>query len=310
LQGRGIDLLRQSGELLPQKRDRLTGRAEFRYRAKDGSEKVGLALSAPRYAAEPAGPQEGADVIVGTTTLVVDVTRERQLEQELQRAQRLELVGRLSSGIAHDFNNLLSVVLSLTELVRANLPAEHPVHADLGRIAQASEQAANLAGQLLAFSKARRLAPHRVEVNAVARRTLELLRAGLPSHIDVRADLAAGELLIQADETQVQQVLMNLCLNARDAMPDGGLLRVETAPVPDGVRLSVEDSGVGMSAHVKAHLFDPFFSTKDRGTGLGLAVVQQIVEGHGGQVDVHSTPGRGARFDVFWPMAPDEGAAP
>jgi PAS domain S-box-containing protein len=274
------------------------GRAEFRYRAKDGSEKSGLAFTEPRCRSDGG--------IIGTTTLIVDLTRERQLEQELLRAQRLELVGRLSSGIAHDFNNLLSVVLSLTELVSSSLPMEHAVHEDLARIKEATEQAANLASQLLAFSKQRHVTTRRVEVNRSVGRSLELLRATFPSRIELRTDLAPEDLFIQADETQVQQVLMNLCLNARDAMPEGGLLSVQTARVSgrgDWVRLTVRDQGTGMTDQVKAHLFDPFFSTKDRGTGLGLAVVQQIVESHGGHVDVSSEPGRGACFDIWWPFS-------
>ncbi len=277
------------------------GRAEFRYRAKDGSEKVGLAIVEPRRRSD--------GEIVGTTTLIVDVTRERQLEQELQRSQRLELVGRLASGIAHDFNNLLSVVLSLTELVGSSLPDDHPVHGDLSRIKDATEQAASLASQLLAFSKQRRIATHRIEVNRVARRTLELLRATLPPRIELKADLAGHDLFIQGDETQMQQVLMNLCLNGRDAMPGGGQLNIQTALVScksDWVRLTVQDTGIGMTDQTKAHLFDPFFSTKDRGTGLGLTVVQQIVESQGGRVEVASESGHGARFDVWWPAAAAE----
>jgi PAS domain S-box-containing protein len=283
------------------------GRTEYRYRAKDGTEKVGFALCEPRR-------QDGQ--VVGTTTLIVDVTRERRLEQELQRAQRLELVGRLAGGVVHDFNNLLTVLLSLTELAHEHLPPDHPVHADLRRIGEAGEQAAALAGQLLAFSKQRRTAPRRIAVNRAVRRTLELLRGSLPARVVLDARLSEGELFIDAEETQVQQVLMNLCLNARDAMPQGGRLRVSTTlslTTPHGedkrrerpwVRLSVEDEGMGMSEQVKERIFDAFFSTKERGTGLGLAVVQQIVESYGGRVEVASQPGRGARFDVWWPAAP------
>jgi len=276
------------------------GRVEFRYRAKDGGDKVGLAFTEPRRRAD--------GVIAGTTTLIVDVTRERQLEQNLLRAQRLELVGRLSSGIAHDFNNLLSVVLSMTELVSSALPVEDPVQADLQRITEATEQAASLANQLLTFSKQHRVASRRIEINRVASRTLELLRASLPARIELKAELAEQDLFILADETQIQQVLMNLCLNARDAMPEGGLLHVQTSLVPgesDGVRLSVRDRGTGLSEHVKAHLFDPFFSTKEHGTGLGLAVVHQIVESQGGRIEVSSELGCGACFEVYWPVAND-----
>jgi signal transduction histidine kinase len=237
---------------------------------------------------------------------MVDVTRERQLERELQRAQRMQLIGRLSSGVAHDFNNLLTVVLGLADLARGHLPPKHPVHADLLRISQAAEQAASLAGQLLALSKQRPAPARRVEVNGVARRTLGLLRAGLPPNLEVQAGLAEGDLFIHADETLVQQVLMNLCLNARDAMPQGGRLEVRTAweaGPPAGVRLVVRDTGAGISPSVRERIFEPFFSTKEGGTGLGLAVVQQIVESFGGRVEVSSQPGEGARFDVWWPAS-------
>jgi PAS domain S-box-containing protein len=272
------------------------GRAEFRYRAKDGGEKVGFAMSQPR--------REGGRV-VGALTLVVDMTRERQLERELQRAQRLDLVGRLAGGIAHDFNNLLAAILGLSDLAVSELPGGHPVRDDLRGIHDAALQAAALAAQLLAFGKPRPAPDRAVDLNAVVRRALQMLRGSLPPEVHVEPDLAGPELRVRADETQLQQVLMNLCLNARDAMPEGGRLRVRTAAAPDGgrdgVRLSVEDEGVGMSEAVLARVFEPFFSTKERGTGLGLAVVRQIVEGHGGRVEVASRPGRGSRFDVWWP---------
>jgi PAS domain S-box-containing protein len=275
-----------------------SGRAEYRYRAKDGSDKVGLAFFEPRRRPDGA--------IIGTTTLIADVTRERQLEQELLRAQRLELIGKLSSGIAHDFNNLLSVVLSMTEMASAALPSNHAAQVEMGRIKEATKQAANLTSQLLAFGKPSKSADSRIDINPIVARTLELLRATLPSRIVLRTELAKQELLVQADPTQVQQVLMNLCLNARDAMPNGGLLQVRTAPVSaegEWVCLSVCDQGTGISEAAKAHLFDPFFSTKERGTGLGLAVVQHIVKSYGGRIEVSSEPGEGARFDVWWPAA-------
>jgi PAS domain S-box-containing protein len=277
------------------------GRAEFRYRARDGTERAAFVLSHPR--------RMGQETI-GTTSLIVDMTRERRLERELQRAQRLELVGRLASGIAHDFNNLLSVVLSLSELARAGLPPEHPAYQDLLRISQAGEQAARLAGQLLTFGKNRRAVTRPVDVTAVVRHTLGLLHGTLPGGIVVEAHLGDVALLIRGDETELQQVLMNLCLNARDAMPHGGLLGVRCAAEdgPDGqrwLRLSVRDTGVGMPRQVLERIFDPFFSTKERGTGLGLAVVRQIVEAGGGRVEAESEPGRGSAFHVWLPLADD-----
>lgn len=281
-----------------------TVRTELRCRAKDGRDLVGYLIAQPRR-------QSGQ--VIGVTALVVDMTRERRLERELQRSQRLELIGRLSSGIAHDFNNLLNVILTLTELVQANLPSEHPARADLRRITEAGEQAAGLAGQLLAFSKQRRTVAQRVDVNRVARRTAEMLRAALPASIELEPALSTEQLLVQADEMQLHQVLMNLCLNARDAMPEGGrlILRTEGDATANGnghaggswVRVSVQDNGEGMSDIVKGRIFDPFFSTKEHGTGLGLAVVQQIVESHGGEVKVWSEPGAGSRFEIWLPCA-------
>lgn len=269
-------------------------RGELRYRAKDGAEKVAFAFTQPRT-------QEGR--WVGVTMLLLDVTRERQLEQELERARRLELIGRLSSGVAHDFNNLLGVVLNLTDLARGHLPSEHPVHEDLRRITEAGEQAAGLATQLLAFSKQKPQAARRMDLNQVARRTLELVCATLPATIRLEAELTDEETPVRADETQVQQVVMNLCLNARDAMPQGGTLRVVTTVLEEQVRLTVADTGQGMSEEVRGRIFEAFFSTKESGTGLGLAVVQQIVESYGGRITVESSPARGTCFDVRWPKA-------
>lgn len=270
-----------------------TSRFETRYRAKDGRELVGYVLVEPRTQ---------GDTVVGTTALIVDMTRERQLEWELERAQRLELIGRVSSGIAHDFNNLLTVILTLAELSRYALPPEHSIQEDLRKITYAGEQAANLAHQLLAFSKNKQPIPRRLDVNRVARRTLELLRATLPKSIEITAELSESELPVLADEMQLQQVLMNLCLNARDAMPQGGRLLVRTeADAGPWVHLSVADDGEGIPREVQKRIFDAFFSTRERGTGLGLAMVQQIVEANSGRVAVESHPGEGARFDVWLP---------
>jgi PAS domain S-box-containing protein len=285
------------------------GRTELRYRARDESVRIAYALAQPASSA-------------GITLLMVDITRERRLEQDLQRAQRLEMVGRLSSGIAHDFNNLLLVIMGLNDLVRSSLPPDHVVQKDLQKINEASDQAAQLAGQLLAFGRNRRSArAASSDVGRVARRTLEMLRPTLPSQIDLETQLSDDRLAVPADETQLQQILMNLCLNARDALaakpkgerePDQGriLVRIESVchPGENGTsngrwaRMVVEDNGPGMTEQVRSRIFEPFFSTKDHGTGLGLAVVQQIVEGCGGRVEVTSRPGAGARFEVWLPL--------
>ncbi len=278
-----------------------TIRTELHYRAKDGSDKVGHAIIQPRW-------QSDGEVVAGMTALIVDMTLQRRLEQDLQRSQRLDLVGRLASGIAHDFNNLLSVALTLTELARDNIPPDHPSYANLRRAAEAGEQAAQLAEQLLAFGRQRRAAKRRVDVNAVAQRSLELLRSTLPPSIDVVHSLKDADLCVQADEMQLQQVLMNLCLNARDSMPEGGRLVVRTELADSWVHLSVEDTGQGIAEGIKDKIFDPFFSTKERGTGLGLAVVQQIVENFGGRIEVSSRAGVGSRFDIWLPRDQSQNA--
>ncbi len=272
-------------------------RGELRYRDKNGKERVAYAIGQPHGA---------HDDPVRVTVFLLDVTRERHLEQELERARRLELIGRLASGVAHDFNNLLSVVLGVSQLAGIALPADHPVHDDLQRFTAAGEQAANLAAQLLAFARQQKVVLRRVDVNAVTRRTLDLLGASVRKGVRLEAQLRADELIIEADETQLQQVLMNLCLNARDAMPAGGRLRVQTAvggEAADWVRLSVQDEGDGITEQVRDRMFDAFFTTKENGTGLGLAVVQQLVEGFGGRIEVSTEAGRGARFDVWLPRA-------
>jgi PAS domain S-box-containing protein len=296
-----------------------TGRMEVRYRAKGDLPRVGILIVQPRL-----GRGDGGAAVVGTTGLLIDLTRERQLEQELQRAQRLELVGRLAGGIAHDFNNLLSVVVTLTGVAARKLAAEDPVRTELALIEDAATQMAALSGQLLAFSRGAREGgtrgqppAQRVEVNRVARRTLELLRRALPRSIALEPELAAEELPVLGDEVQLQQVLMNLCFNARDAMPRGGRLVVRTEAVPPGegpnghapaagILLTVTDTGEGMPEEVRARVFDPFFTTKETGTGLGLAVVRQIVTSYGGRVDVWSRPGEGSRFAVWLPAATPE----
>jgi signal transduction histidine kinase len=238
---------------------------------------------------------------------------QRQLERKLQRSQRMELAGRLASGLAHDFNNQLTVILNLVSLVQSQLGRDHAAQPDLESITEAGEQAARLAGQLLTFSKQRQLNTKRIDLGTSTGRILTLLRATLPKAIQLDFVCHEEGLNVEADETQIQQLLMNLMLNARDAMPKGGRLTVRLcadAPAeraeagkPEWVHLSIEDTGHGMTEHTRAHIFDPFFTTKANGTGLGLAVVQQIVEGSGGRLGVTSELGKGTCFDIWLPHA-------
>jgi len=283
-----------------------SSRAEVRYRAADGSEQVGYALAQPRRPG-------------GVTVLVVDMTQRRRLEQDLQNVQRLELVGRIASGVVHDFNNLLTVIAGNAELARASV-GDHPGKDDVERILQATEQAQRLAGQLLTFSKKRQVVMRPVDLHAVTKHALELLVTTMPDNIEVEMRGQEEAVIVLADDAPLQQVVMNLCLNARDAMPEGGRLLVETAcdqelpgdlTVADPVaanggvrqwaRLTVADTGCGMDAKVKKRIFEPLFTTKEGGSGLGLAVVKQIVEGFGGCIRLSSTPGKGTRFDVWLP---------
>jgi PAS domain S-box-containing protein len=283
-------------------------RGEFRYQAADGAEKVGYALGQPRQGA-------------GATLLVVDMTQRRRMEQELQKVQRLELVARIAGGVVHDFNNWLAVIASYADLIKVTL-GNHPVRADLDRVSEAADQAARVAAQLLAFSKERQVVMRRVDLNTAVQRALDMLQPTLPFNINVAVEVGAVPLWVLADDAPLQQVLMNLCLNARDAMPAGGHLQVATSTehLPPGddrvaaaaaatggvrtwARLTVTDTGCGINDTVKARIFEPLFTTKERGSGLGLAVVQQIVQGLGGCIHVHSNPGQGSRFDVWLPEA-------
>lgn len=248
---------------------------------------------------------KGARVV----TTFADITAHRQTLDELQRAQRLELVGRLASGTVHDFNNLLTIMLGLAGLVQASLPSEHAAQQDLTRLMEAGEQAAHLAGQLLAFSKQNKLTPHAVDVNTVVVHSLKLLKGAMPANVMVEYDLEGDVLHVRADDNQLKQVVMNLCLNAREAMEkDGGRLTVSTAKIKDKaspwygwVQLSIEDTGHGIEQALQERIFEPFFSTKEHGTGLGLAVVRQIVETLGGRIKITSTPAQGTRMDVLLP---------
>jgi two-component system, cell cycle sensor histidine kinase and response regulator CckA len=200
---------------------------------------------------------------------------------------------------------MLTALMGMAAIARGGIPADHPVREDINRIIDIGEQAATVAGQLLAFSKQRRVPPRPVDVNTVIVHTLTILRSVMPTSIRLETHLAPGDLWVMADDTQLKQIVMNLCLNARDAMPQGGSLCVRSfREEHDGQRWigwAVEDSGCGMDEATRPRVFEPFFSTKEHGTGLGLAVVQQIVERFGGRIDLWSEAGRGTRFEIRLP---------
>jgi len=245
---------------------------------------------------------------------------ERQrLQAQLLRVQKIESIGRLAGGVAHDFNNILTTILSYTELSLMKLPEQDPLRDHLVSIQEASEKAAALTHQLLAFSRRQVLELKLMDLNTVVTGMADMLKRmiGKDVALDIRTGARAG--CVRADQGQIEQVLMNLAVNARDAMPSGGSLLIETADVrPDSaflrtlgtdapaahVELSVTDSGGGMSAEVRERIFEPFFTTKElgRGTGLGLAAAYGIVKQHGGNFIVESEPGKGTAFRVFLPV--------
>jgi PAS domain S-box-containing protein len=245
----------------------------------------------------------GGERGVRLVTTFADITGHRQTQEDLQKSQRLELMGRLASGTVHDFNNMLTALLGMASIARGGLAPEDPVRDDLNRIIDIGEQAANVAGQLLTFSKQRRAEARPIDVNVAVVHALTILRGIIPEVIHVETQLASGDLWVLADDTQLQQIVMNLCLNARDAMPTGGALTVSTTRAVEGgqawIGCAIQDTGCGMDPVTVARIFEPFFTTKERGTGLGLAVVQQIIQQFGGRIEVKSETGKGTRFE-FW----------
>jgi PAS domain S-box-containing protein len=256
--------------------------------------------------------------IGGIVVTVRDVTERRSLEAQLQHAQRMESIGRLAGGVAHDFNNLLTAILGNAELMLAELPPEHSLRADLELIQHTAERAAGLTRQLLAFARKQVLAPQPLDLSLVVGNMEQLLRRLIGSDVLLVSGLAAGLPQVYADRSQIEQVLINLAVNARDAMPEGGTLTISTALVELGpespeaapqqplgryVRLSVSDNGQGMSPEVLQHLFEPFFTTKapGHGTGLGLATSYGIVRQHGGHIQVQSDLGCGTTVSIDLP---------
>jgi PAS domain S-box-containing protein len=247
-----------------------------------------------------------------------DVTEERRLEKQLVRAQKMEAIGTLAGGIAHDFNNIVTAILGFTDLVINDIPEGTKARRRLGYVREAGLRARDLIKQIMSFARQSDTGRKPVRLGPVVRETLKLMRASIPSTVEIRQSIVPDKDWVLADPVQIEQVLMNLCTNAAHAMREhGGLLDVSLAPVdltagdvpqPDMVpgayaKITVADTGCGMDAPTLEQIFDPFFTTKrpDEGTGLGLAVVHGIVKGYGGAITVGSEPGKGSVFTVFLP---------
>lgn len=249
-----------------------------------------------------------------------DVTHELSLRDQLNRSQKMESMGRLAGGVAHDFNNLLMVIQSFTELLQAQFPVEDRLRRYTGQVLAAVKRGSSLTGQMLAFSRKQVVSPVALDLNALVDESARMLKRLIGEDIDFR--IVPGELLwtIRADPDHLFQILMNLSVNSRDAMPQGGTLTIATENVvvgqggigghplvPPGnyVKISVTDTGLGIGAENREKIFEPFFTTKEvgKGTGLGLATVYGIVEQSGGRVLVDSELGHGACFTIYWPAS-------
>lgn len=283
-------------------------KGEFINRKKDGSLYHSSAVIFPIHT------EEGVSYV----SIQRDITQEKKLYEQLLRAQKMEAIGTLAGGIAHDFNNLLAAILGYSEILLSSCKPGDPTYKPTTIIKTAAERGADLAKKILTITRKEKLEARPVNLNEVVRTAEELLKRSMPKNIEIVLNLKEDMPLIKADPTQLQQVVMNLAVNARDAMPEGGRLVIETAivgsengaanglPVAKGgfVKLSVSDTGVGMDVDTQRKIFDPFFTTKEsgKGTGLGLYIVHAVVSNHSGYINLYSEPGKGTRFNIYLPF--------
>ncbi len=256
--------------------------------------------------------------------IAADVTARKSLEAQLRQSQKLEAIGLLAGGVAHDFNNLLAIIMGFSESSVRKLPPGHPVAEQMGEVIDAARRGGELTRKLLAFSRKQVMRPSRVDVHQAVETLTRLLLRVLGEDVDLKIAREEGPLVVRADTVQLEQVLLNLCTNARQAMPEGGrlLLRTCRATLDEAfvahhpwsragsfAEITVSDSGIGMDDATRARLFEPFFTTKTDGTGLGLATAYGIIQQHGGFVNVESSPGAGATFRVYLPLVGGDGAS-
>ncbi len=291
----------------------------------EGSEVIGMIGVANRPGGYTAFEQVHLQVLAQTAGVLFDAYRRQQheesLEAQLRQAQKMEAVGRLAGGVAHDFNNLLTVIKGYSQLL-TDRPLPEPMMQPLQQIEKAADRAVSLTRQLLAFSRRQVLQPKVFDVNALIKNIEPMVQRLVGEDIELRSRCEANPATITADVGQIEQVIMNLVINARDAMPQGGQLIIRTATVQLSdndtrtrtgllpgrfVLISVTDTGCGMDVSVRAHIFEPFFTTKeaDKGTGLGLSTVYGIIHQSGGAIDVTSRVGRGTTFSIHLPLSLD-----
>jgi len=294
---------------------RLSGKSDstayqFRMMRKDGQEIMVKALAS-------VSSNHGRPAIIGT---LLDISKEQALEQQLRQAQKMEAIGQLAGGVAHDFNNILTALIGYGNLLKMKMREDDPLRLYVDQMLASSEKAASLTQNLLAFSRKQMIKLEPLELNAIIKDARRLLKRLLTEDIELKLKLSDEDLTILTDTTQMNQILLNLATNARDAMPQGGILTIESKAVELGkdfyffhgkgesgkyIRISVSDCGHGMDDNTKEQIFNPFFTTKEvgKGTGLGLSIVYGIVKQHNGLIDVQSNPGKGTTFHLYFPAA-------
>ncbi|RJQ43729.1 MAG: MEKHLA domain-containing protein [Nitrospiraceae bacterium] len=256
--------------------------------------------------------------LIGLIHVARDITERKKLEDQLRQAQKMEAIGQLAGGIAHDFNNMLTAIIGYANILKIKMGADNPLKINIDQILAASERGAYLTQSLLAFSRQQISNPDLVTVNEIIRKIETLLLRVIGEDIELKT-IYNEDLTVMADRVQMEQVLMNLCTNARDAMPHGGILTIETGRIEldsessaaHGIGkpgnysvISVSDSGTGMDKGIQERIFEPFFTTKDigKGTGLGLSIVYGIIKQHNGYINCYSEPGKGTKFKMYLPI--------
>ncbi len=261
--------------------------------------------------------------VIAVASIGTDVTEHRKLEAQLLQSQKMESIGRLAGGVAHDFNNMLTAIIGCASLISLKLNDPVQIKAYIDEILRSSQRASDLTQSLLAFARKQIMKPSPVDLNNIISGLENMLQRLIGEDIELKTVLYPGAVTVMADKTQMGQVIMNLCTNARDAMPEGGLLEIETGIIVADKHyrwnhlfemegkyafIFLSDTGMGMDGETRARIFEPFFTTKEagKGTGLGLSIVYGIVKQHGGYVNVYSEPGKGATFKIYLPVLPDK----